>query len=135
MNLETVRSLRASGIEAIYGDASRREILENAGVRNSGTLILSASGIHDGAELIRLARELNPGIRVLARATYVRDIAALHAAGANHVYAGEGEVALALIEAVLRPLGATADQIDREGERFRAEFLTPPADSASGAVN
>ena len=35
---------------------------------------------------------------------------------------GEGEVALALTEAILRRLGATPDQIDRERERVRIDL-------------
>jgi CPA2 family monovalent cation:H+ antiporter-2 len=66
---------------------------------------------------------LNPTIRILARADYVREIAGLRSAGASRVFSGEGEVALALIEEILRPLGATAEQIDRERDRFRRETL------------
>ena len=41
----------------------------------------------------------------------------LRSAGAEQVFSGEGEVALAMTEAVLRRLGATPEQIDRERAR------------------
>jgi CPA2 family monovalent cation:H+ antiporter-2 len=69
-----------------------------------------------------VARALNPKIRVLARATYLRDVADLHEAGATRVYSGEGEVALAFIEDILDSLGATPEQIDRERARAHAEL-------------
>jgi CPA2 family monovalent cation:H+ antiporter-2 len=72
-----------------------------------------------------MARELNPDIRVLARSAYVRELDALRRAGAEAVFAGEGEVAMALTEFLLRRLGATPDQIDRERERVRRELLGP----------
>jgi hypothetical protein len=46
----------------------------------------------NGAEVIRSARQMNPDIRVLARAPYLRDVPALRAAGATSVHSGEGEV-------------------------------------------
>jgi CPA2 family monovalent cation:H+ antiporter-2 len=77
----------------------------------------------NSTEVIRAARRLNPHIRVLARASYLRDIPALREAGATSVYSGEGEVALAFIEDILDNLGATAEQIDRERARAHRELV------------
>jgi CPA2 family monovalent cation:H+ antiporter-2 len=44
-------------------------------------------------------------------------------AGANSVYSGEGEVALAFIEDILDTLGATPEQIDRERARAHTALL------------
>jgi len=126
MNLETVRNIREAGINVVYGDSSHRDTLIDAGVADSGTLILSSSGMPHSEEVIRQARELNPNLRVLARANYVAETRAMRNAGAVRVFSGEGEVALSFIEAVLRPLGATAEQIDRERDRFREDVLESP---------
>ena len=129
LNLETVRRLREDGVPAVYGDASDVGTLRNAGVGDAGSLILSASGL-GGQEIVRLARELNPGIQVLARSTYVRELPALRQAGAE-AFSGEGEVALAFTVAILEGLGATPEQIDRERERAHAELLGEPGASTS----
>jgi CPA2 family monovalent cation:H+ antiporter-2 len=92
-------------------------------VGRAATLILSASGLRNAGEIIRLARGLNPGARVLVRCTYLRELPALRKAGADGVFSGEGEVALAMAESVLRELGAVPEQIDRERERVRAELF------------
>jgi CPA2 family monovalent cation:H+ antiporter-2 len=63
----------------------------------------------DSTEVIRAARELNPGIHVLARASYLRGVDPLRQAGADTVYSGEAEVALAFVESIL--------EIDRERAR------------------
>ena len=123
LNLETVRELRTQNIASIYGDALRPETLVEAGVRHSATLILSASALHQSAEIIRSARALNPELRVLARAEYLRDLPALHTAGADRAYAGEGEVALAFVDDLLHELGATADQIERERSRAHDDLF------------
>ena len=126
LNRETVHRLRTAGVSAVYGDANHRETLQDAGVERAGSLILSSAGMRASAEVIRLARELNPAIRILARLAYVREIADLHQAGAERVFSCEGEVALALTEAILRTLGATPEQIDRERDRVHADLFDRP---------
>jgi CPA2 family monovalent cation:H+ antiporter-2 len=123
LNMDAVRELREDGLEALYGDATRPETLEAAGVARAGSLILGSAGMANGTEVIRTARALNPRIRVLARTSYLRDVPPLRAAGADSVYAGEGEVALAFIEDILASLGATAEQIDRERARAHTELF------------
>jgi monovalent cation:H+ antiporter-2, CPA2 family len=123
LNIDAVRALKDEGVDAIYGDATRRETMEAAGVARASTLILSSAGMTDSDEVIRMARALNPDIRVLARAPYLRDLPVLKAAGADRVYSAEGEVALALIEDILDSLGATSEQIDRERARAHSELV------------
>jgi CPA2 family monovalent cation:H+ antiporter-2 len=123
MNLETVRLLREEGVEAVYGDASHRGTLEAAGVARSDFLVLSSSGLRNAEEIIRLARELNPKVEVLARCSYLRERSALSAAGADVVLTGEGEVALSMAESMLERLGAFPEQIDRERDRVREELF------------
>ena len=77
----------------------------------------------NSTEVIRAARDVNPGIRVLARAMYLRDLPDIKRAGADIVFTGEGEVALAFVEEVLLRLGATAEQIERERARAHEELF------------
>ncbi len=123
LNLEVVQRLRNSGTSAVYGDVRQRETLRGAGIATANSLILSASDVHGSAEVIRMAKELNPRIRVLARSLYVAELPRLRQAGADSVFSGEGEVALAFAVDVLHQLGATPEQIDRERERVRLELL------------
>ncbi len=123
MNLETVKRLRMQGIEAVYGDAGHPETLRAAGIQQASTLILSASGLANAREIIRLAHELRPRLRVLVRTAYLRENDELIAAGADRVFSGEGEVALAMTESILRDLGAIPEQIDRERQRVREELF------------
>lgn len=123
MNLHTVRQLNADGTLAIYGDATREETLKGAGVESAVAFILTSAGMQGSDEAIRLARELNPNLRIIARAAYLRDIPALRRAGADAVFSGEGEIALNMTEHMLNKLGATPEQIDRERERVRSELL------------
>jgi CPA2 family monovalent cation:H+ antiporter-2 len=126
LNLEVVRQLRDAGIEAVYGDSTRRDTLVQAKAGTAGYLILASAAMQGSEEIIRVARELNPRIRILARASYLRDLPALRRAGADVAFSGEGEVALAFTEEILRELGASAEQIDRERARVRDEIFVGP---------
>ncbi len=126
MNLDTVRELERAGVRAVYGDASRPETLETAGIRSAGSLLVSALDA-TGDAIVRVAKELNPTIFVLGRTAYVGQGAAFLNAGADRVVAAEGEVALAMTEHLLERLGATAEQIDRERDRVRDELAPEPS--------
>ena len=122
MNADTVRGLRAEGVDAIHGDAAHPAILSAARVEQAGSFIVSVAGLPDVEESFRVARQQNPAVQILARAAHLREAAALRAAGADMVVSGEGEVALAFTTAILQRLGATPDQVDRERERVRVEL-------------
>ena len=124
LSLENAQAARADGFRAVYGDAAHQPILIEAGAAQSDTLVLTSAGMEHSEGAIRVAREINPRIHVIARATYVRHVAALRAAGADTVFSGEAEVALGMTEAMMTRLGATAEQIDRERSRVRAEIRT-----------
>jgi CPA2 family monovalent cation:H+ antiporter-2 len=122
MNVETFRRLRAEGQRVVYGDSNRPEVLAEAGVSTAASLILSASGSAGSTETVRLSREMNPRIHVVARADYLSEVPALKAAGANEVISGEGEVAVMVASSLLRLLGATPEQAIEAQEQLRAQL-------------
>ncbi|HEX6277269.1 MAG TPA: cation:proton antiporter [Polyangiaceae bacterium] len=119
LNIETVRDLRARGIRAVYGDASRKETLEEAGIAKAVSLFLTAP-VEVENDVVQRARALNPHLFVTARCSYLREVEKLEKAGADAAFSGEGEVALAMAEFMLKRLGATPEQIDRERERVHS---------------
>lgn len=122
-NLENVHRARREGRRVIYGDAAHADILEAAGIDSAVALILSPSTTEHTAEIIRLARSANSALRIIARANYLREADAMRRAGAEAVFAGEGEVALAMTEHILGFLGATPEQMDRERQRVRQDVF------------
>jgi CPA2 family monovalent cation:H+ antiporter-2 len=122
LNLETVRALSARGIRAVYGDAARPEVLAEAGLLEARALFLTAPSLEGSHDIIRVAKELNPTIRVYARSEYLRDVRELVDAGATSVVTAEGEVALAMAAALLGELGASPEQLDRERDRVHVKL-------------
>ncbi|RYD65503.1 MAG: sodium:proton exchanger [Verrucomicrobiaceae bacterium] len=123
MNLDTVQKLNGKGVPSFYGDASHPDTLRAAGVDHADILILSSSSIPMGPEIIREARRMKPGIRIIARTAYLKEAEELMDAGATAVFSGEGEVALSITEKILEAFGATREQVERESERIRDDLF------------
>ncbi|MBJ7259043.1 MAG: cation:proton antiporter [Chthoniobacterales bacterium] len=121
MNIETVQGLKQAGQQAVYGDAARPDVLEHSGVAAAKGLIITASGLAH-ADIIREARRLNPGIRVLARSVYLREASILKEAGADAVFSGELETALAMTAHLLDELGAPKERVKMEREKLLKEL-------------
>lgn len=122
MNINTVQALKAEGLPVMYGDATNREILHHAGIEEAEGLIISTSSV-EARPVVQAARDLNPDIRILTRATYLKEVESLEKAGANAVFSSEGEVALSMTEFLLREMGATDEQIERERTHVREELF------------
>ncbi len=123
MNLATVRLLHAEGVRAIYGEATQHEVLEQAGVNGAMSLILSSSGSGAAIEAIRTARDRNPKILVIARADFLGETSSMRKVGADEVFSGEGEVALAMTDSILRHLGTTPAQLDETRQWIRSNLF------------
>ena len=117
LNIETVLQLKAEGVQAIYGDATKAEILRGAKIEQAAGLIIST------ATVISTARELKPEIRVLTRSTYLAETDTLRKAGADAIFSSEGEVAPSMADFLMKQLGATDEQIDRERDRVREDLF------------
>jgi hypothetical protein len=100
-----VRRLTGEGCTAIYGDASHRDTLASADVAHAVALVLSSSSMHGTAETVRFARELNPRLVIFVRSSYLSELPEIRKAGADIVFSGEGEVALAMTEFLLANWG------------------------------
>jgi CPA2 family monovalent cation:H+ antiporter-2 len=122
MNINTVQKLRTEGRQVVYGDASQREILLQAGIEQAEGVIVSSSSV-PASSVVQASRELNPTVRILTRATYLAESTPLRNVGADAVFSSEGEVALSMADFLLEQLGATDEQIDRERDRVRKDLF------------
>lgn len=113
MNIDTIRSLTKSGRTAIYGDATRREVLEQAGIRRAIHLIVSLPHTEGRVPLVMAARELNPTVEITVRARYLAERDVLRKAGASKVVFEEGEAGVALARHVLEKRGVESAQVNK----------------------
>lgn len=110
-NIDTVEEINAAGGRALFGDATRADILEAAGIGSAKYLIITVPKAEVTLQVIHRGREVNPGIEVMARASYLRDREAMEAAGASSVCVDEAEAAVSLAEEVMRRMNVPEERI------------------------
>jgi len=112
-NIDTARALAKSNRAAIFGDATRREVLDQAGVRRAVHLVVTLPRSEGRAGLVMAARELNPSIEVTVRARYLAERETLEQAGASTIVFEEGEAGVALARHVMERRGVDPATIEK----------------------
>ncbi len=124
-NALSVREAIARDEPVIYGDATRRPILERLGVPHALRVVVAISDPMATRRVVRLVRQLNPNATILARTRYVMDVDALYDAGASAVLAEEFESALGLLTQTLRSTGIPEGAVARFTDQLREEGYEP----------
>lgn len=75
----------AGDAKALIGDASDAGFLQQAGIREAASLIITSHDDDTNIYLTILARRLCPDLQILTRCTFERNVATLHRAGADLV--------------------------------------------------
>jgi CPA2 family monovalent cation:H+ antiporter-2 len=121
-NIDTVTELRLGGRRALFGDATRADILHAAGIATARYLITTVPDAASRRAMLATARELNPTIQVLTRARYIAEGPELREGGATLICFDEVEAAAGLAEALLRRLDIPHDRIESEVSRIRTSL-------------
>lgn len=92
-----VEALKQRGIETIVGNASSDPVLEAANLPQASALLVTLPQAFESSETVRAARQLNPSLRIIARADSdeCRDL--LLKQGADLVVQGDKEMARAMV--------------------------------------
>jgi CPA2 family monovalent cation:H+ antiporter-2 len=96
MNIDTVLGLQAEGERALYGDATKADILRQAGASKAAYLIVTIPDTAVGVAVALAARELSRGLKIYARARHSGNAEMFERAGVVSVCYDEAEVATAL---------------------------------------
>jgi CPA2 family monovalent cation:H+ antiporter-2 len=123
---DVVRALRGRRLPSLYGDAASREILERAGAGTATLVVLALPDIDRAHRAVRVVRELNPGVPILARAHTDQGRDRLAAAGATEVIQPEFEAATTLIRHALHRLTLPRERVMAYLERFRSVIEAIP---------
>jgi voltage-gated potassium channel len=73
------------GLVALCGDATDAQVLERVGIRQARGLLTALPKDSDNLFVVLTARELNPGVQIVARGLEPSSEARLRRAGADHV--------------------------------------------------
>jgi CPA2 family monovalent cation:H+ antiporter-2 len=134
-----VAGLRLQGARAVLGDATRREVLDRAGISRAKLLVVTAPEPIRARRIVEVAREARPALDVAVRTHSGAEQeffeATLEAGGARGraVYA-EREAALGLAHYALQGIGRSDDQADVVVDAIREDPPPPPDALLTGEV-
>lgn len=141
MDLVRLQEASAAGERILFGDASRKDILEKAGIHRARLLVVTFDNARLAERITLTARDINPDIQVLVRTRDDTHLDALTEAGAAEVVPEVLEASLMLVAHALMMLDVPFDRVLatlRKTRRDRYRMLQgyyhgdsfPTADSA-----
>jgi voltage-gated potassium channel Kch len=111
--------LRKFGVKSYFGDASRPDLLQAAGIEGARALVIAIDDRDRAVQMVEYVRRHHPGVRILARAYDVDHLYLLQKAGAHLAVREVFDGSLALGEEVLRVLGVHPFKVARMTQAFR----------------
>lgn len=119
-----IANARKAGVDALFGDASRREFLQRIGIAQARAIVATSSDPDAVERLVRVARAERPDLIIIARARDADHAARLYALGASDVVPETVEASLQLAENVLVdigvPMGLVIASVHERRDEFRA---------------
>jgi CPA2 family monovalent cation:H+ antiporter-2 len=118
---DTVRRESRHGVPIYYGDATNPNVLRHVKIEDAKVLVVAISDPFITRRTVRLAKGLNPKVRVVVRTRYLRELEELHELGADDVVPEEFETSIEIFALVLRTYNMPQDFVIRKAEQVRRE--------------
>lgn len=82
---EIVENLREKGYSCLYGEGTNKDILKNTRVKEANFVIITIPDLEDNIYITEASKEINPEIKVIAKARNVRDALKIYKSEADLV--------------------------------------------------
>jgi CPA2 family monovalent cation:H+ antiporter-2 len=121
MDPDLVSSAKAAGEPISFGDGTRPEILQQAGIQQARVLVVAISDPVATVRLVSQARRFRPDLYVIVRTRYVAEIDRLYRLGANQVIPEEFETSVEIFARVLQQYHIPRNVISLQVDLIRKE--------------
>lgn len=132
---DQIELLRRFGFKIYYGDATRLDLLEAAGIRKAQVLVVAIDNVDDNLKLVRLAKENFPHLKIYARARNIQHVYDLIDQDIDGIERETFEASLKMGVDVLRGLGWSAYESVKRAQMFRRHNLDVIKDMHSKRKN
>nr|WP_232220456.1 NAD-binding protein [Legionella tunisiensis] len=111
--------LRKFGYQGYFGDASRLDILKNAGIARAKLLIVAVGNADANLEIVKLARHHYPDLTIFARARNRRHAYELHKAGAHYIRRELFDSSLFMTKDIMKFMGYPHRIAEKKAKAFQ----------------
>jgi len=132
---ELIPVMDADGILYISGDAADEENLIKAGIKRAKGLIAALASDADNVFLVLTARQLDPELLIIARASQEKAKSKLQAAGANTVESPYDIGAASMAQRIIRPTVTSFLDFAFAHKRKDIQMEEIPVSASSSLVN
>jgi glutathione-regulated potassium-efflux system ancillary protein KefC len=116
---DQIEMLRRFGFRVFYGDATRLDLLEAAGIARARLLVNAIDDMEESLKLIDLVREHYPKLEIVARARNVTHFFELRERGVTLIERETFEAAIAAGRRALGALGVAPFEARERADKFR----------------
>ena len=117
-NLATVQMMRKFGFRGFFGDPTRPDLLNAAGLEDAQVLVVAIDDKANAVKLVRYARKTRPDLHIIARAHDRMHVHELYDAGANDIVREMFDSSLRAGRYALENLGLTEFEAAELEQRF-----------------
>jgi CPA2 family monovalent cation:H+ antiporter-2 len=121
LNPDSVNEAAKKNETVVYGDATKRHILEEARIKTAKVITFAISDPLVIDHAVATARFLNKEVYIIARTKYVLDIDRLYELGADTVFSEEYETSLEILAKVMMLYGLSKEAVNRELNELHKE--------------
>ena len=134
-NPELISVMDADGVLYISGDASNEENLLKAGIKRAKGLVAALASDADNVFLVLTARQIDPDLIIIARASQEESKSKLRAAGANTVESPYDMGAASMAHRIIRPTVTSFLDLAFAYKRKDIQMEEIPVSASSDLVN
>jgi glutathione-regulated potassium-efflux system ancillary protein KefC len=120
---DQIELLRKFGFKIYYGDATRLDLLEAAGIQKAKILVVAIDSAEENLKLVKLAKENFPHLKIYARARNVQHVYDLIDQDIEGIERETFEASLKMGIDVMRGLGWSGYESVKRGQMFRRHNL------------
>lgn len=117
-DIETIRMQRKLGIKSFFGDPTRPELLEAAGLREAEVLVVAVDDPEAVLKMVRHARRACPDLHIIARARDRAQVYRLYRAGADQIVRETFDSSVRAAKYVLKKAGLPAHEVEQAASDF-----------------
>lgn len=99
-NLVNIERLRSCGVEAVYGDATRPEVLNSVHLHKAFLVVIAVNSKIIAAQILNTVRRIHPNAKVVVRIQYRLDQAEVPVEGEDRVVIAEDLAAIEILRQV-----------------------------------
>ncbi|MFV2053086.1 monovalent cation:proton antiporter-2 (CPA2) family protein [Aliiroseovarius sp. YM-037] len=117
-DLETIQLMRKFGFKGFFGDPTRPDLLQAAGIDKAAVFVVAIDNPVDAVKLVRLARKRRPDLHIIARARDRVHTYELYRAGANDIVREMFDSSLRAARYVLENTGLSEYEASQHEKAF-----------------